>query len=146
MGGDYPEEGSAPLIDEYEPAEPYASELTSILDPSAGGQEAVMDWCAAWTMFWKHKRSDFTTMRQASIASFEEAHRHAMEEMSRLRETLSDEEIDAIADAMPGGLEGFCKGWGWRQYARAMEDAVHGSGVRPSCLQEQGLATSARST
>lgn len=33
---------------------------------------------------------------------------------------LTDEQIDAIADAMPGGLEGFMKGWGWRQFARAV--------------------------
>ena len=31
---------------------------------------------------------------------------------------LSDEQIDAIADGMPGGLGGFMKTWGWRQFAR----------------------------
>jgi hypothetical protein len=31
---------------------------------------------------------------------------------------LADEQIDAVADRMPGGLEGFLKGWGWRQFAR----------------------------
>lgn len=46
-----------------------------------------------------------------------------------LRESLSDFEIDAIADAMPGGLEGFLKTWGWRQYARAIENAVHNAPV-----------------
>jgi ATP-dependent protease Clp ATPase subunit len=30
----------------------------------------------------------------------------------------TDEEIDAIAHAMPGGMDGFLKGWGWRQFAR----------------------------
>ena len=40
---------------------------------------------------------------------------------------LTDEQIDSIADAMPGGLEGFMKGWGWRQFARAIERA-HGIG------------------
>ena len=41
------------------------------------------------------------------------------------REPLTDEQIDAIADAMPGGLEGFLKGWGWRQFARAILKAAH---------------------
>ncbi|WP_316150455.1 hypothetical protein [Cupriavidus sp. BIC8F] len=37
---------------------------------------------------------------------------------------LTDERIDGIADAMPGGMEGFLKGWGWRQFARQVEEAV----------------------
>ena len=41
------------------------------------------------------------------------------------REPLTDEQIDAIADAMPGGLKGFMKGWGWRQFARAVLEATH---------------------
>ena len=41
------------------------------------------------------------------------------------REPLTDEQIDAIADAMPGGLEGFLKGWGWRQFARAVIEATN---------------------
>lgn len=41
------------------------------------------------------------------------------------RDPLTDEQIDAIADAMPGGLEGFMKGWGWRQFARAVIEAAH---------------------
>ena len=40
---------------------------------------------------------------------------------------LRDGEIDAIAEQMPGGLDGFLKQWGWRQFARAIEDA-HGVG------------------
>lgn len=35
---------------------------------------------------------------------------------------LSDEQIDAIADGMPGGLGGFMKTWGWRQFARKVLD------------------------
>lgn len=35
---------------------------------------------------------------------------------------LSDEQIDAIADGMPGGLGGFRKTWGWRQFARKILD------------------------
>ena len=41
------------------------------------------------------------------------------------REPLTNEQIDAVADAMPGGLEGFMKGWGWRQFARAVLEATH---------------------
>ena len=40
------------------------------------------------------------------------------------RQPLTDEQIDKIADGMPGGLDGFMKGWGWRQFARAVE--AHG--------------------
>lgn len=31
---------------------------------------------------------------------------------------ISDEQIAAIAKSMPGGLDGFLKGWGWQQFAR----------------------------
>ena len=37
------------------------------------------------------------------------------------RQPLTNEEIDVIAKTMPGGLDGFLKGWGWRQFARAIE-------------------------
>lgn len=30
----------------------------------------------------------------------------------------SDEQIKSIAEGMPGGLDGFLKGWGWQQFAR----------------------------
>lgn len=40
---------------------------------------------------------------------------------------LGDARIDAIAESMPGGMEGFLKSWGWRQFARAIEEA-HGLG------------------
>ena len=36
---------------------------------------------------------------------------------------LSAEQIDAIANNMPGGLDGFMKGWGWIQFAKAIEEA-----------------------
>lgn len=54
------------------------------------------------------------------------AARPPKQESRPLRESLSDHEIDGIAETMPGGLEGFLKSWGWRQYARAVEAAVHG--------------------
>lgn len=40
---------------------------------------------------------------------------------------LSDAQIDAIAESMPDGVAGFLKTWGWRQFARAIEEA-HGYG------------------
>lgn len=33
---------------------------------------------------------------------------------------LTAEAINHIADSMPGGLEGFARGWGWQQFARAV--------------------------
>ena len=44
------------------------------------------------------------------------------------RQPLTDECINEIANSMPGGLDGFLKGWGWQQFARAIEKA-HGIGV-----------------
>lgn len=37
---------------------------------------------------------------------------------------ITNERIDAIAESMPGGMDGFLKGWGWQQFARAIEDEV----------------------
>ena len=44
------------------------------------------------------------------------------------RQPLTDAGINEIADSMPGGLAGFMKGWGWQQFARAIE-AAHGIGA-----------------
>ena len=44
------------------------------------------------------------------------------------RQPLTDECINEIAESMPGGLAGFMKGWGWQQFARAIE-AAHGIGA-----------------
>lgn len=46
-----------------------------------------------------------------------------MPALQKHKTKLSDEDIDAIADSMPGGLDGFMKSWGWRQFARAIEQA-----------------------
>lgn len=35
-------------------------------------------------------------------------------------DSITDQEIDRIAESMPGGLDGFLKGLGWRQFARAV--------------------------
>ena len=37
---------------------------------------------------------------------------------------LSDYEIVKIAEGMPGGLQGFCKTWGWVQFGRALLTAA----------------------
>lgn len=37
---------------------------------------------------------------------------------------LHDEERQAVVDAMPGGIDGFLKGWGWKQFAQAIEDKL----------------------
>jgi hypothetical protein len=43
---------------------------------------------------------------------------------------LTDERIDHIADlvvkGMPEGIRGFCKAWGWRQFARAILEDCRG--------------------
>jgi hypothetical protein len=46
--------------------------------------------------------------------------------ISRLPEP-TDAQIDTIADSMPGGMEGFLKGWGWRQFARKVLELVRDS-------------------
>lgn len=33
---------------------------------------------------------------------------------------ITNEQINEIAESMPGGLEGFMKGWGWKQFARKL--------------------------
>lgn len=48
---------------------------------------------------------------------------------------MTDEEIDIIAESMPGGIDGFLKGWGWRNFARAIEAEVlltHPAAAQPS--------------
>lgn len=37
------------------------------------------------------------------------------------RNQLTDSQIDAIFNAMPGGADGWLKSWGYRQFARAIE-------------------------
>lgn len=48
--------------------------------------------------------------------------------------TLTDEHIDAIAEAMPGGIEGFLKGWGWRQFARSVLMYAQLNKAKPTTL------------
>ena len=51
--------------------------------------------------------------------------------------TITDAQIDAIADGMPGGLDGFLKGWGWRHFARAILAASNGEAAVPTPAQVQ---------
>ncbi|MCA8481749.1 hypothetical protein LGN35_27870 [Burkholderia multivorans] len=51
---------------------------------------------------------------------------------------LSDAEIDMIAESMPGGLTSFMKQWGWRQFARAVEDEVILNVARAASANETG--------
>ncbi len=44
---------------------------------------------------------------------------------------LTPERINEIAESMPGGLGGFLKGWGWQQFARAIEEEVQKSFSTP---------------
>jgi hypothetical protein len=49
--------------------------------------------------------------------------------------SLDNIAIDQIAESMPGGTDGFLKDWGWRQFARAIEEA-HGIGVEQNTNEE----------
>jgi hypothetical protein len=37
---------------------------------------------------------------------------------------VNDQKIDALFDAMPGGVQGFCRDYGYRQFARAVLEAA----------------------
>ena len=37
---------------------------------------------------------------------------------------MTDQQIDAIFDNMPGGVQGFCRDYGYRQFARAVLEAA----------------------
>lgn len=76
--------------------------------------------------------------------------RGATEMIEKQPSKLSDSEIDAIAEAMPGGLDGFLKGWGWRQFARAVigaargEDALDAAPQQPAPAAQGGAEDAAR--
>lgn len=60
--------------------------------------------------------------------------------------TLSDEAIDALFDKLPGGVQGFLKEWGYRQFAREVEARVSVQRVKhdPLRLQEFGTLEEAQ--
>lgn len=75
------------------------------------------------------KRAEDDAQREDKDALRQRAE-EAEAEVARMREwlTLSDERIDYIADVtargMEDGIRGFCKVWGWRQFARALLGAA----------------------
>lgn len=60
---------------------------------------------------------------------------------AQVPQQLTDEQIDRIAEncakAMPDGIQGFCKMWGWRQFARELLEVCAGH-VRASPRVPQG--------
>ena len=44
-------------------------------------------------------------------------------QLDKTKTALTNDAIDKIGESMPGGLQGFMKTWGWRQFARAIEAA-----------------------
>ena len=61
---------------------------------------------------------------------------------------LTDERIDHIADlvarGMPDGIRGFCKTWGWQQFARALLQDCAGHYATPPVSVERDAADAAR--
>lgn len=48
------------------------------------------------------------------------------EALERMRPcVMTDEQIDAVFNAMPGGVDGWLKEWGYRQFARALLKAAY---------------------
>ena len=59
---------------------------------------------------------------------------------------LSNYEIVKIAEGMPGGLQGFCKTWGWVQFGRALLAAAAATTpdqARHDALEEAAAAQAA---
>lgn len=59
---------------------------------------------------------------------------------------LSNYEIIKIAEGMPGGVQGFCKTWGWVQFGRALLDVAAATPPdqdRHDALQEAAAARAA---
>ena len=85
---------------------------------------------------YKHRCSDAEEALRAALEQPQECYDQ--------REPLTDKQIDAIAESMPGGLDGFLKGWGWRQFARAVLEAApqpptteQSSAVVEECLTDE---------
>lgn len=45
---------------------------------------------------------------------------------------LTEEQIDAVFDQMPGGAQGFLKSWGYRQFARSLLEAAATTVTQPT--------------
>jgi hypothetical protein len=50
---------------------------------------------------------------------------------------ITEKERQAIVDALPGGLDGFLKGWGWQQFAQAIEDKCREKNERPESAEAE---------
>lgn len=78
---------------------------------------------------WMYERDGKTHLTLTDQRPVEQAHPHFNKSTPLYTHpapqpvTLTDEDIDGVALAMPGGLDGFLKGWGWRQFARAVIEA-----------------------
>lgn len=63
---------------------------------------------------------------------------------------ISDERIDYIAElvvkGMPEGIQGFCKSWGWRQFARALLGDCRGHYRAPEVAETASSAQDHRSS
>lgn len=48
---------------------------------------------------------------------------------------MSDPEIDQVAESLPGGLDGFMKGWGWRHFAKAILNHLEQRGINQTIAE-----------
>lgn len=51
---------------------------------------------------------------------------------------LTDEDRQRVFESLPGGLEGFLKGWGWLHFAKAIEEICKekNAGTMPDLLEQ----------
>lgn len=80
----------------------------------------------AWAIFVDSGNARMWTTFQPHIQKLADAEGLAVTPLythPQPRQPLTNERIDKIAEGMPGGIDGFLKGWGWRQFARAVEAA-----------------------
>lgn len=96
-----------------------------------------------------HHRRDVVEAAQAALAAAEKspgenarAHADRICAAAPQPAPLTDERIDFIAETivkgMPEGVQGFCKSWGWRHFARALlEDCAGHYRARQPLTDEQ---------
>jgi hypothetical protein len=105
--------------------------------------EDVMLAASAYCISGPKTRASLYSELRAAIEAYGAACAQAAQapliaEIERLRAgpaELSDERIDYIADVvvkgMPEGIQGFCKSWGWRHFARAILSDCRGHVAAP---------------
>ena len=88
---------------------------------SAGEREQLIDEFAAAVIHHHVNKSEGLGVMSAQRLA---AARAALPAAEPAAQPLSDDRIDYIADVvvkgMPEGISGFCRSWGWRQFARAI--------------------------